>query len=78
MNYIVYIFIVRSKEVSVSSPPPFSSLSLLHVTNDDSFGVKNQMNQMITKYCRHKSDIVVVFETVITSLQPPAQGPAQW
>ena len=25
------------------------------------------MNQMIIKYCRHKSDIVVVFETVITS-----------
>ena len=78
MNYDVYMFIVRSKEVSVSSPPPFSSLSLLHVTNDDSFCVKNQMNQMITKYCQHKSDIVVVFETVITSLQPPAQGPAQW
>ena len=26
------------------------------------------MNQMIIKYCRHKSDIVVVFETVIMYL----------
>ena len=26
------------------------------------------MNQMIIKYCRHKSDIVVVFETIIMYL----------
>ena len=48
--------------------PTFPSSSWLHVTNDDSFSAKNQMNQMIIKYCRHKSDIVVVFETVIMYL----------
>ena len=30
---------------------------------------------MIIKYCRHKSDIVVVFETIITSLLSPAPDP---
>ena len=71
---------VKSKWVYPLSPSPHLLIIIL-ITRDQWWLIlaKNQMNQMIIKYCRHKSDIVVVFETVIMYLSlsspAPAQGP---